>query len=108
MTGLLLAPLVNGVINRVKSRFAGRSGPPVVQPYYDLIKFLRKGAVYSGTTTWIFKASPPVSMAAALISLAVVPFGGTASLIAFAGDCIVLVYMLGLMRFFTITAALDT
>jgi formate hydrogenlyase subunit 4 len=108
MTGLLLAPLVNGVINRVKARFAGRSGPPVVQPYYDLIKFLRKGAVYSGTTTWIFKASPPVSMAAALISLALVPFGGTASLIAFTGDCIVLAYMLGLMRFFTIAAALDT
>ena len=48
------------MINRVKAVFAGRTGQPLLQPYYDLAKLLRKGAVYSRTTTWVFRAGPVV------------------------------------------------
>ena len=55
---LLLAPLLPGIINRTKAVAAGRQGPPLLQTYFDLWKLLRKGAVYSRTTTWVFRAGP--------------------------------------------------
>ena len=72
---LLLAPLLLGVINRIKAVFAGRTGQPLLQAYYDLLRLLRKGVVYSRTTTWIFRAGPVIGLASVLVALAVVPFG---------------------------------
>jgi formate hydrogenlyase subunit 4 len=105
---MLLAPLLPGVINRVKSWFAGRRGPPVLQTYYDLWKLLQKGAVYSKTTTWVFVAGPIVGLACVVTTLLIVPLGGVPGLLAFSGDFLLAAYLLGLMRFMTIIAALDT
>ena len=105
---LLLAPLLPGVINRMKAWFAGRRGPPLLQAYYDLWKLLHKGAVYSTTTTWLFVAGPIVGLACVATALLIVPLGGVPGLIAFPGDFLLVAYLLGLMRFFTILAALDT
>ena len=105
---LLLAPMLPGVINRVKAWFAGRRGPPLGQAYYDLWKLLHKGAVYSKTTTWVFVAGPMVGLACAATVLLIVPLGGVPGLLAFPGDFLLAAYLLGLMRFFTILAALDT
>jgi formate hydrogenlyase subunit 4 len=102
------APLLLGVINRTKAFFAGRSGPPLLQPYYDLAKLSRKGAVYSRTTTWVFRAGPIVGLAAVLSATTLVPLGGVAAPFAFAGDLVLVAYLLGLARFFTVIAALDT
>ena len=105
---LLLAPMLPGVINRVKAWFAGRRGPPLLQAYRDLRKLLHKGAVYSKTTTWVFVAGPIVGLASVATVLLIVPLGGVPGLLAFSGDFLLLAYLLGLMRFFTILAALDT
>jgi formate hydrogenlyase subunit 4 len=105
---LLLAPLIPGIINRVKAWFAGRRGPPLRQAYFDLWKLLHKGAVYSKTTTWVFVAGPIVGLACVITALMIVPLGGVPGLLAFDGDFLLLAYLLGLMRFFTIVAALDT
>jgi formate hydrogenlyase subunit 4 len=105
---LLLAPLLSGVINRVKAWFAGRCGPPLLQPYYDLWKLLHKGAVFSKTTTWVFVAGPIVGLACVATALLIVPLGGVPGLLGFPGDFLLMAYVLGLMRFFTILAALDT
>lgn len=105
---LALAPLLSGVINRTKAWFAGRQGQPLLQAYYDLAKLLRKGAVYSHTTTWVFRAGPVVGLAAVLIVLALLPFGGMPAPVSFAGDLVLFAYLLGLLRFFTVIAALDT
>lgn len=105
---LLLAPLLLGVINRTKARIAGRDGAPLLQLYFDLWKLLHKGAVYSRTTTWIFRAGPLVGLAAALGALLVTPFGKSGAVLAFDGDLVLFVYWLGLMRFVTVLAALDT
>ena len=105
---LALAPLLTGIINRTKACFAGRKGPPLLQTYYDLAKLLRKGAVYSRTTSWVFRAGPIVGLASALTALAVLPLGGAPAPIHFTGDLIFLAYLLGVMRFFTVAAALDT
>jgi formate hydrogenlyase subunit 4 len=105
---MLLAPLLPGVINRTKARFAGRLGQPFLQAYFDLWKLLQKGAVYSTTAGWPFVAGPIVGLACALAALWIVPLGGVPGLLAFRGDFLLLAYLLGLMRFFTIVAALDT
>jgi len=102
------APLLAGIIHRVKARTAGRRGPPLLQLYFDLGKLLKKGAVYSRTTTWVFKAGPIVGLAAAVLSLSLVPLGPVPAVAAFPGDLILMVYLLGLMRFVTVLAALDT
>ncbi|MGE0683888.1 MAG: respiratory chain complex I subunit 1 family protein [Candidatus Binatia bacterium] len=105
---LVFAPLLLGITNRTKATMAGRVGQPLLQLYYDLWKLLQKGAVYSRTTTWVFRAGPIVGLGAVLTALALMPFGGIPALLAFPGDLVVFAYLLGLMRFFTVIAALDT
>lgn len=108
LLALLLAPLLGGVINRVKALAAGRRGPPLLQGYRDLAKLLRKGAVYSRTTTWLFRAGPVVGLTAVAAALALTPCAGQPALCSFPGDLFVCVYLLGLARFATVLAALDT
>ena len=105
---LALAPLLPGLIARTKSVVAGRTGPPVLQAYYDVAKLLGKGAVYSRFTTWVFRAGPVVGLAAVAAALALVPALGTPAPLAFTGDFILFVLLLGLARFVTVAAALDT
>jgi formate hydrogenlyase subunit 4 len=105
---LALSPLLLGVINRTKASFAGRNGQPLLQSYYDLWKLLHKGAVYSRTTTWVFRAGPIIGLAAVLAATTLVPLGGLPSTVSFSGDLVLFAYLLGLTRFFTVIAALDT
>jgi formate hydrogenlyase subunit 4 len=105
---LVVPPLLLGVINKTKAWFAGRLGPPLLQPYLDLWRLLRKGAVYSRTTTWIFRAGPIISLAAVWCAGLVLPLASNASPLGFAGDVVLFAYLLGLGRFFTMAAALDT
>ena len=105
---LLVPPLLPGIITKTKAVMAGRKGPPVLQLYRDLGKLLGKGAVYSMTTTWIFRAAPIVTLAAALCAGLLAPLVGPASPIGFVGDVVLFAYLLGLGRFFTMAAALDT
>lgn len=105
---LLLAPLMLGIINRTKAIIGGRRGPPLLQKYFDLWKLLCKGAVYSDTTTWVFRAGPIISLAATLAALLLMPFGNCDAPLHFTGDPIMFAYLLGLTRFFIVTAALDT
>jgi formate hydrogenlyase subunit 4 len=108
LLALVFAPLLLGIINRTKALVAGRVGQPLAQPYYDLWKLLQKGAVYSRTTTWIFRAGPVVGLAAVLVALTLLPVGGAPALLSFPGDLVLFAYLLGLLRFFTVIAALDT
>ncbi len=108
IVALAAAPLLLGIINRTKAVFAGRTGKPLLQVYYDVFKLLGKGAVYSRTTTWIFRAGPAVGLAASAAGMLLVPMSGAPALIAFPGDFVLLAYLLGVARFFTVIAALDT
>jgi formate hydrogenlyase subunit 4 len=105
---LLLSPLLLGAVNRVKAVFAGRTGAPLLQPYHDLRKLLGKQAVYSRTTTWVFRAGPVLGLAAVAAAGLLMSFGGAPALLPFPGDFILFAYLLGLARFVTALAALDT
>jgi len=106
--GLVAAPLMLGIINRTKAVFAGRTGQPLLQGYYDIWRLLRKGAVYSRSTSWIFSIGPWIVFSAVVTTAAFIPFGGLPALITFPGDFILLIYLLGLSRFFLVLSALDT
>ena len=109
VVALALPPLLLGVIAKTKALFAGRVGPPVLQPYHDLIKLFQKGAVYSTTTTWVFRVGPVVALVTAAMAALLVPLVDHSPPIpSFTGDLILLAYLLGLGRFFTALAALDT
>lgn len=104
---ILLAPLVNGIIKKVKALTQKRRGAPVLQMYFDLYKLLNKSSVVSQVTSWIFIATPYIIVSSALTAALLVPVTTFASPIAFPFDIIMLVYVLALGRFFMGLAALD-
>lgn len=104
----LLSPLLLGVIGKTKALFAGRWGAPLLQPYFDLWKLARKEMVLSETTTWVFLAGPLIGFAVPLLAALFIPFGALPAPVSFNGDLILFVYLFGLSRFFTASAALDT
>ena len=106
--GLVLAPLLLGLVARTKALFAGRRGAPLLQPYHDILRLLRKGAVYSPTTTWVFRAAPVATVAVGGLALALLPVGSFPALLAFEGDFVFLAGLFAAGRFATILAALDT
>ncbi|MHB8763418.1 MAG: respiratory chain complex I subunit 1 family protein [Deferrisomatales bacterium] len=105
---LALPPLLLGVVTRTKSWVSGRTGPSVVQPYRDLARLLRKGATFSPTTTGVFRLGPAVGLAAVVGAGLLAPLSPAGAPVGFAGDLVVFAYLLGLARFLTVLAALDT
>src|SRR5213595_2904016 len=98
LLALALPPLLLGVIAKTKALFAGRVGPPLLQPYHDLLKLFRKGSVFSTTTTWVFRAGPVVGLVTPALALLLIPLAGSVAPISFSGDLILLAYLLGLSR----------
>jgi formate hydrogenlyase subunit 4 len=104
---IALAPLLTGVMRKVKARTQKRMGASVLQPYYDLFKLMKKDEVVSDQSSWVFRSAPWVmivaTITAALFVPAFVPFSPFGS----AGDALVVIGLLGLARFFTMLAGLD-
>jgi formate hydrogenlyase subunit 4 len=105
---LILSPLLFGIINRTKAFFGGRRGPPLLQPYFELQRLFRKGAVQSTTTTWLFRFGTVANLVTVLIAATLIPVAQPQSLISFAGDMLLFAYLLALGRFFLVLSALDT
>jgi formate hydrogenlyase subunit 4 len=105
---LLLAPLLPGLINKVKAWVAGRRGPPVLQLYYDLARLWRKGVVLSTLASPGFVVGPAVGWVAVLGAALLLPLGSMGASLSFRGDVILLIYLLALARFWTAWAALET
>ena len=103
-----LAPLVKGFINKIEARFQNRRGPSIFQPYYNLIKLLRKDAVVSETASWIFRATPYVTFISILIIALLVPVLSSTVPANFTGDVILIIYLFALGRFFLALSSLDT
>jgi formate hydrogenlyase subunit 4 len=108
LTAWAFAPLLVGIINRVKAFAAGRRGAPLFQPYTDLAKLMRKGATWSTTATGVSRMAPAVSLAAFVTATTILPWGSLRPPLSFAGDWVFLAYVLGVARFATVLGALDT
>ncbi|MGE5577259.1 MAG: respiratory chain complex I subunit 1 family protein [Syntrophothermus sp.] len=104
---LLGAPLVSGAIKKVKALLQTRRGPSIFQTYYDIWKLLRKDAVISEHTSWIFRATPYITFLSVATASMLIPAVTTALPFGFAGDVIVVIYLFALARFFSALAGLD-
>jgi len=104
---LIAPPLFVGIINRIKSIFAGRKGPPILQLYFDIYKLLRKGGAYSKSTSFLFRIIPISLLVVTMLAGTLLPVTG-AAVFSFWGDAILFVYLFALGRFLIITAAMDT
>jgi formate hydrogenlyase subunit 4 len=105
---LLLAPLLPGIIAKVKAWVAGRRGPPVLQLYFDLAKLWRKGVVLSTAVSPAHVAGPAIAWMSVLGAALLLPGGPVGAPMGFRGDALLFVYLLALARFCTSSAALDT
>ena len=103
---LLGAPLLSGIVNKLKARFSGRFGPGVFQPYYELWRLAQKETVYSTSAGFISRITPVIVWCTVAFAALLLPLGGPA-VISFSGDIILFAYLLALGRFFQILAALD-
>jgi len=97
-----------GIILRVKSIASGRKGPGILQPWQNILVLLRKGSVFSVTTSYIFRIAPVIYLSAILCALLLLPFPGIPSVFGFEGDFVLFAYLLALGKFLFILGALDT
>jgi formate hydrogenlyase subunit 4 len=104
---VILSPLVQGVIKKLKANMQGRRGPGIFQSYYDLIRLLKKDMVVSHATSWIFRATPSIVFASTVAAAMIIPVISTRSPFGAMGDVIALIYILALGRFFMALAGLD-
>jgi len=104
---LALAPLLTGYIRKVKAYLLRRRGPPLLQPYRELLKLIRKEAVLAENASWIFRTAPYLIFATTLVAAALVPTFATGLLFSPAADLIAIVALLGTARFALALAGLD-
>ncbi len=105
---IVVALTITGVINRTRALLAGRKGVSFFQHIYNVRLLLRKGSVYSPTTSILFRIAPTVYLAVAIVALLMIPVADLYPLISFEGDVICLAYTLALARVAIILAAMDT
>lgn len=105
---IVVALSITGVINRTRAILAGRKGLRFCQHIYNVGLQLRKGAIYSTTTTALFRIAPCVYLGAAFMAFLFIPVANLNPLLSFHGDIILVAYLLALSRTAIILAALDT
>lgn len=98
----------SGIVIRTKSIASGRKGPQVLQPLKDIWKLLRKGAVYSATSSFIFRIAPSIYFSTVIMAIVLIPFGSFPGILSFRGDFVFFAYVLALGKFFMIISAMDT
>ena len=101
------APLLGGVIGRIKARIQNRRGASVFRPYADLWKLFRKEDLAPPTASLLFSLCPVILFAATLAAAAFIPALDASALFGSRGDFILLVYLLSMGRFFLMLGAMD-
>jgi len=104
---LLLAPLLTGLVRKVKARLLRRRGPPLIQPYRDLLKLLRKEVVLADSASWLFRITPYLIFATTWVAAALVPTFATGLMFSWTADLIAIIALLASARFFLALAGMD-
>jgi formate hydrogenlyase subunit 4 len=104
---LLLAPLLTGFVRTVKARLLRRRGPPLIQPYRDLMRLMRKEVVLAESASWLFRIIPYLIFAATWVAASLVPTFRSGLLFSWSADLIAIIALLGSARFFIALAGLD-
>ena len=104
---LLLAPGLLGLTRKVRAQLLRRRGPPLVQPYRDLHRLLRKEVVLAESASWLFRVAPYLIFGATWVATALVPTFATGLPFNWAVDLIAIVALLGSARFMLALAGMD-
>jgi len=104
---LALAPLLTGLTRVVKARLLRRRGPPLLQPYRDLLRLMRKEVVLAESSSWLFRVAPYLIFAATWVAAALVPTFATGLMFSWSADLIAITALLGGARFFLALAGMD-
>ena len=104
---LALAPLLTGVVRKVKARLTRRRGASVLQPYRDLRRLLAKEAVLADNASWLFRVAPYLIFAVTWVAAALVPTFATDLIFSWSGDLIAITALLGTARFLLALAGMD-
>jgi formate hydrogenlyase subunit 4 len=104
---LLLAPLLTGFVRKVKARLLRRRGPPLLQPYRDLVRLMRKDVVLADNASWLFRVIPYLVFAGTWVAASLVPTFGNGLLFSWSADLIAIIALLGSARFFQALAGMD-
>jgi formate hydrogenlyase subunit 4 len=104
---LALAPLLLGFTRKVKARLLRRRGPPLLQPYRDLLRLIRKEAVIADNASWLFRSGPYMIFAATWVAAALVPTFATGLTFSWAADLIAITALIGSARFFLALVGMD-
>jgi formate hydrogenlyase subunit 4 len=104
---LLLAPLLTGLVRKVKARLLRQRGPALVQPYRDLLRLIRKEVVLAENASWLFRATPYLVFAATWVAAALVPTFATGLMFSWSADLIAIIALLASARFFLALAGMD-
>jgi formate hydrogenlyase subunit 4 len=105
---IAIAPLVSGIIRKIKNNIRMRKGAGIFQPYFNLFKLFSKEEVVSETASWIFKFAPFIVLSSVITALLIVPVMVPGWSLAYMGDFLVIIFLLALGRFFLALAGLDT
>lgn len=105
---LLAAPLFSGLSRVIRAKMHSRKGPPLMQNYYDLVKLMKRQEVIPAQATWLFRATPYLIMAGALLIAMVIPLWSLNSPLGTTGDVLLLIYLFAAIRFFVALAGLDS
>jgi formate hydrogenlyase subunit 4 len=104
---LAAAPLLTGFVRKLKAHLVRRQGPPLLQPYRELARLLRKEVVLAHNASWVFRAAPYLVFATTWIAAALVPTFASGLVFSSAADMIAIVALLGSARFMLALAGLD-
>ena len=106
---LILAPfLMLGVIKKTKAFWAGRKGVSIWQPLWDFTRLMKKDAVYSKTTSWVFRFAPVAGLASIIFAALFVPLVNGQAVIDIQFGFVIFAYILAFGKFFSLISALDT
>jgi formate hydrogenlyase subunit 4 len=104
---LALAPLLTGVVRKVKARLNRRQGASVIQPYRDLRRLLGKEVVLADNASWLFRVAPYLIFAVTWVAASLIPTFGTGLIFSWSGDLIAIAALIGSARFLLALAGLD-
>ena len=104
---LLMAPLLTGFVRKVKARLLSRKGPPLLQPYRDLLKLMRKDVVLADNASWLFRVIPYLVFATTWVAASLVPTFRSGLMFSWTADLIAIIAVLGSARFFLALAGMD-
>ncbi|PIV35344.1 MAG: formate hydrogenlyase [Lysobacterales bacterium CG02_land_8_20_14_3_00_62_12] len=104
---LALAPLLTGLVRKTKSRLLRRQGPPLLQPYRDLLRLSRKEVVLADNASWLFRVAPYLIFAATWVAASLVPTFAAGLMFNWAADLIAIIALLGSARFFLALSGMD-